>query len=87
MDIILREGVIEYRLVGGTLDLTFFSGPSPTEVVQQYGDITGHSQLPPLFALGFNLCRCVFRSVSSTFSFLCVFLDGDIKLVLFERCE
>ena len=57
MDIILREGVIEYRLVGGTLDLTFFSGPSPTEVVQQYGDVAGHSQLPPLFALGFNLCR------------------------------
>lgn len=58
MDIILRDGVIEYRIVGGTLDLTFFSGPTPTAVVQQYGAITGFSQLPPLYGLGFNLCRC-----------------------------
>lgn len=52
MDIILREGVIEYRIVGGTLDLTFFSGPSPIEVIQQYGEVSGFSHLPPLYSLG-----------------------------------
>lgn len=57
MDIIMRPGVIEYRIVGGTLDLTFFSGPTPQSVVEQYSAINGKSALPPLFSLGFNLCR------------------------------
>jgi alpha-glucosidase len=63
--VILRPGVIQYRIVGGTLDFTFFSGPSPTAVVQQYGAVSGFSQLPPTFALGFNLCRWGYKVSSS----------------------
>lgn len=57
MDIIMRPGVVEYRVVGGTLDFTFFSGPSPRSVVEQFSAVTGKSMLPPLYALGLNLCR------------------------------
>lgn len=68
MDIILRTGVIEYRIVGGTLDLTFYSGPTPIEVVQQHGEVSGFSHLPPEYALGYNQCRWGYR-VSVLFVF------------------
>lgn len=32
-------------------------GPTPRRVAQQYAKITGPSELPPLFSLGYHQCR------------------------------
>jgi len=37
MDVLLRDGSLEYRTIGGTLDFLFFSGPSPQDAIRQYG--------------------------------------------------
>ncbi|KAF1817541.1 glycoside hydrolase family 31 protein [Eremomyces bilateralis CBS 781.70] len=41
----------------GLLDVFVFLGPSPQKVVQAYSELTGYSQLPQSFAIGYHQCR------------------------------
>uniref|UniRef100_A0A0N5AMQ5 Maltase n=1 Tax=Syphacia muris TaxID=451379 RepID=A0A0N5AMQ5_9BILA len=52
-----------YRTIGGMLDIYFFPGPSPEEVVQQYLALVGRPMLPAYFALGFQLCRYGYKNL------------------------
>lgn len=45
-----------YRTIGGILDVTFFPGPKPEQVIQQYLEYIGRPFLPAYFALGFQVC-------------------------------
>jgi alpha-glucosidase len=60
MDVLLRDEVLQYRVIGGTLDMYFFSGgenSNPTEVITDYVSAIGTPALVPYWALGFHLCR------------------------------
>ncbi|KAK2141238.1 hypothetical protein LSH36_1136g01048 [Paralvinella palmiformis] len=48
---------LTYRTIGGILDMYFFLGPTPEEVIQQYTMSVGTPVMPPYWALGFQLCR------------------------------
>ncbi|OZC08404.1 glycosyl hydrolase, family 31 [Onchocerca flexuosa] len=52
-----------YRTIGGMLDLTFFPGPKPEQVIQQYLEYIGRPVLPAYFALGFQFCRYGFKNL------------------------
>ena len=58
--------LIQYRLLGGTLDLYFFSGPSPQSAVEQYGALIGLPTWQPLWGFGFHLCRWGYTTVNET---------------------
>ncbi|KAI0756205.1 glycosyl hydrolases family 31-domain-containing protein [Daedaleopsis nitida] len=58
--------LIEYRLLGGTLDFYFFSGPTPQSVVEQYGALVGLPTWQPYWGFGFHLCRWGYTSVNDT---------------------
>lgn len=47
-----------YRTIGGILDIYFFPGPEPEQVVQQYLALIGTPILPAYFALGFQVAFC-----------------------------
>jgi alpha-glucosidase len=57
-----NTSLIQYRTVGGTLDLYFFSGPTSTDVIQQYGATVGLPTWMPMWSLGYHLCRDGFVS-------------------------
>ncbi|KZP31568.1 glycoside hydrolase family 31 protein [Athelia psychrophila] len=64
MDVVLRDGALQYRINGGTLDMYFYSGvtsgkgaSSPTTAIAQYVRSIGTPMLPPYWSLGFHLCR------------------------------
>ena len=57
MDVLIRSGVVEYRILGGTLDLYFLSGPTPKAVVEQYSDVVGKPAKMPFWAFGYHMCR------------------------------
>ncbi|KAH9911573.1 glycosyl hydrolases family 31-domain-containing protein [Epithele typhae] len=58
--------LVQYRLLGGTLDFYFFSGPSPQSVVEQYGALVGLPTWQPAWGFGFHLCRWGYANVSET---------------------
>lgn len=66
MDVILRPGVIEYRILGGTSDMYFLAGPSPREVVGQYSEVVGKPAKLPFWAFGFHMCRWGWKSLENT---------------------
>ncbi|KAI0668766.1 glycosyl hydrolases family 31-domain-containing protein [Trametes maxima] len=58
--------LIQYRLIGGTLDFYFFAGPSPQEVIEQYGALVGRPTWQPAWGFGFHLCRWGYSDVNET---------------------
>ncbi|KAJ7473458.1 glycosyl hydrolases family 31-domain-containing protein [Mycena latifolia] len=56
--------LIEYRLLGGTLDLYFLSGPTPQAVMRQYAAVVGTPTWQPIWAFGFQLCRWGYKSLA-----------------------
>ncbi|KZS93448.1 hypothetical protein SISNIDRAFT_507539 [Sistotremastrum niveocremeum HHB9708] len=61
-----NTSIIQYRLIGGTLDFYFLSGPSPQQVIEQYGLITGLPTWQPVWGFGFHLCRWGYSTVNET---------------------
>ncbi|TFY77203.1 hypothetical protein EWM64_g6809 [Hericium alpestre] len=59
-----NTSLIQYRLIGGTLDLYFLSGPDPKSVIQQYGQVVGLPGWQPMWAFGFHLCRWGYTNLS-----------------------
>jgi alpha-glucosidase len=46
-----------YWAAGGELSYLLLSGPTLSDVLSRYADLTGHMALPPLWALGYHQCR------------------------------
>ena len=46
----------------GVLDVVLIVGDTPASVTQRYGVLTGNTQLPPKFALGYHQCRWNYMS-------------------------
>lgn len=61
MDIKIDKSVLEYNVIGGIVDLYFFSGPTPDEVARQYSEVAGKPTLPPYWGLGSHQCRYGYR--------------------------
>ena len=41
----------------GRLDIFVFLGPTPSDIGKTYGELTGYTQLPQQFAIGYHQCR------------------------------
>lgn len=41
----------------GLIDVFVFLGPTPKDVTKAYGELTGYSQLPQEFSIGYHQCR------------------------------
>ena len=44
-----------YRTIGGQLELFYFPGPTPEEVIRQYEQVIGTPYLPAYWAFGFQV--------------------------------
>lgn len=64
----LQAGALTWRTIGGVLDLWFFVGSTPLDVIQQYTSIIGRPNMPPYWHLGFNQCRWGYQSIQETAS-------------------
>jgi alpha-glucosidase len=75
-----NQSLIQFRLIGGTLDLYFFSGPDPKSVIEQYGQVVGLPARLPNWGFGFHLCRWGYTSLSETRQQVDAMRAADIPL-------
>ena len=62
--ILTPKPAVTYRTTGGVLDFFVFLGPSNNDVMSQKTNLVGYTPLPPLWSLGYQLCRYGYRSTS-----------------------
>ncbi|MHC5111558.1 MAG: glycoside hydrolase family 31 protein [Planctomycetota bacterium] len=80
---------------GGELNYYIIAGPHPRDVIKRYTDLTGRTELPPKWALGYHQCRYSYypesriRELAKTFrdkKIPCDALYFDINYMDGYRC-
>ncbi|MGB0838982.1 MAG: glycoside hydrolase family 31 protein [Chitinophagales bacterium] len=51
-----------FSATGGEMNYYFLYGPELVEVAQQYHELTGTHEMPPLWALGYHQCKWSYRN-------------------------
>lgn len=62
----------------GVVDVFFFVGPGPKDVVRQYVEVTGLPAMPQLFATGYHQCRWNYRDEEDVYHVDSKFDEYDI---------
>jgi alpha-glucosidase (family GH31 glycosyl hydrolase) len=75
-----NQAMFTYRTLGGILDIFFFAGPRPEDVIRQYQTVIGTPYMPPYWALGFQLCRYGYDTLDNMKAAMQRTLDGKIPL-------
>ncbi|CAF3950314.1 unnamed protein product, partial [Rotaria sp. Silwood2] len=74
------QSILTYRTIGGILDIFFFAGPRPEDVIRQYQLVIGYPYMPPYWALGFQLCRYGYDTLENMKAAMKRTLDGKIPV-------
>ena len=64
MDVIVKTNYIKFKILGGPIDLFFFSGPTPLDVIEQYTRIVGRPAIIDYRVLGFHQSRYGYKNIS-----------------------
>ncbi|KAI1316183.1 hypothetical protein EDD11_010355 [Mortierella claussenii] len=82
MDIVLSpEGdKLTYKVIGGTIELYVFTGPTPQQVIQQYTELIGRPCMVPYYAQGFHICRWGYDTLDKVKEIVANFKDNKIPL-------
>lgn len=57
-----NQGTLTFGALSGDLDYYVFVGPTPSQVAESYGRLTGFSTLPPRWTLGYHQSRYGYAS-------------------------
>jgi alpha-glucosidase (family GH31 glycosyl hydrolase) len=66
MDVFLYSDHATFNVNGGVIDLYLLTGPSPTQVIQQYHQVIGKPMVPPYWSLGWHQCRYGYPNIQFT---------------------
>lgn len=64
----------------GIIDVFVMLGPTPNDAFKQYSDLTGHGNLPQMFAIGYHQCRWNYNDEQDVLSVAHKFDEHDIPM-------
>lgn len=79
-EVVVEEEALTWRALNGVIDLYFFSGPTPKDVIQQYVSEVGKPALQPYWALGYHQSRWGYSSVDDLQGVVDQFAEADLQL-------
>lgn len=82
MDVVMNKkaNTISFRAIGGIMDIFFFAGPTPNDVIKQYHMTIGPPVLPPQWALGWHQCRWGYWTLEQTIAAYSGYKEHNIPL-------
>ncbi|KAF9106869.1 hypothetical protein BGX27_008957 [Mortierella sp. AM989] len=82
MDIVIspQGDQLTYKVIGGTIELYIFTGPTPQQVIQQYTELIGRSCMIPYYAQGFHICRWGYDTLEKVKDVVSNFKDNSLPL-------
>jgi alpha-glucosidase len=75
-----QGNTIGVQIAGGLIDIYFFSGNSPTEVLQYYQEVIGRPMLTPYWSLGFHNCKWGYESLAEVEAVVANYSAAQIPL-------
>ncbi|KAK9804037.1 hypothetical protein WJX73_006346 [Symbiochloris irregularis] len=80
MDVNVSHDAVQYRVVGGMLDVYCFAGPTPDLVMEQYTRVIGRPTVPPFWSLGFHQCKYGYKSLAEVAAVVENYTAAEIPL-------
>ncbi|PJF18247.1 Alpha-glucosidase [Paramicrosporidium saccamoebae] len=80
MEVELTEDALVYRMLGGAIDMYFFAGPTPDQVVEQYTRIIGRPPLMEPKFFGLHQCRYGYKTLEEWKAIVKGFEEHSIPL-------
>ncbi|PVU86323.1 hypothetical protein BB561_006744 [Smittium simulii] len=80
MDIVLANNTIQYRVLGGVIDLNVFGGPSAYDVINAYTELVGRPHPLPYWTLGLHNCRYGYKSIDEVNQVIANYSSAGIPL-------
>ncbi|RCK64212.1 Glucoamylase 1 [Candida viswanathii] len=79
-EVVFEETSLTWRSISGVIDLYFFSGPDPKDVIQQYVSQIGLPAMQPYWALGYHQCKWGYDTIDDLVDVVANFKKFDIPL-------
>ena len=80
MDVDLRADSLSFKMIGGIIDLFFFVGPAPEQVVQQLSTVIGRPYFQPYWVLGFHQCKWGYENLTEVRDVVANYKNANIPL-------
>lgn len=79
-EVLLREKSLTWRTIGGMVDLTFYSGPTPASVIADYTRTVGLPAMQQYWTFGYHQCRWGYYNVSDLVDVVKTYKEFNIPL-------